>query len=48
VEDLDRRKARLVKQLEEQDDPDGTLFHAVRDHLSEIAAERDCKFGAPC
>ena len=45
VDDLDRRKARLVKQLEEQDDPDGTLFHAVRDRLSEIATERDRKVG---
>ena len=43
VADLDRRRARLVKQLEEQDDPDGTLFHAVRERLSEIAAERDRK-----
>ena len=41
--DLDRRRARLVKQLEEQDDPDGTLFHAVRERLSEIAAERERK-----
>jgi DNA invertase Pin-like site-specific DNA recombinase len=43
VDDLERRKARLVKQLEEQDDPDGTLFQAVRGRLSEIAAERDKK-----
>jgi hypothetical protein len=43
IDDLDRRRARLVKQLDEQDDPDGTLFKAVRDRLSEISAERDRK-----
>lgn len=32
-----------MKQLEEQDDPDGTLFQAVRGRLSEIAAERERK-----
>ena len=43
--DLDRRRMRLIQQLEEQDDPDGTLFHAVRERLTEIATERDRKVG---
>ena len=32
-----------MKQLEEQDDPDGSLFQAVRGRLSEMSAERDRK-----
>jgi len=43
VEDIDRKKARLVKQLEDRDDPDGTIFRAVRERLSELTAERQHK-----
>jgi hypothetical protein len=43
VEEVDGKKARLVKQLEDQDDPDGTIFRAVRERLSELTAERQAK-----
>jgi hypothetical protein len=43
VQDVERKKARLVKQLEEQDDQDGSVFRAVRERLSELTAERQQK-----
>ena len=43
VEDIDRKKSRLVHQLEERDDPDGTVFRAVRERLAELTADRQKK-----
>lgn len=43
VEEIDRKKPRLVHQLEDRDDPDGSVFRAVRGRLSELTAERERK-----
>ncbi|MDQ3756253.1 MAG: hypothetical protein M3394_00145 [Actinomycetota bacterium] len=41
--EIDRKKARVVHQLEDRDDPDGSVFRAVRERLSELTAERERK-----
>ena len=43
VIDLDRRRARLVRQLEDLDDPDGSFLRDVQERHRGLTAERDEK-----
>lgn len=43
IADVDRKRGRLVQQLEDIDDPDGSLLRAVRDRHRELTIERDAK-----
>jgi len=43
LDEIIRRQDRLVRTLESQDDPAGTVFARVRDRLGELEAERQAK-----
>ena len=46
LDEITRRQDRLVRTLESQDDPAGTVFARVRDRLGELEAERQAKLDA--
>jgi site-specific DNA recombinase len=46
LDEIIRRQDRLVRTLESQDDPAGTVFARVRDRLGELEAERQAKLDA--
>ena len=46
IDEITRRQDRLVRTLESQDDPAGTVFARVRDRLGELEAERQAKLDA--
>ena len=46
LDEITGRQDRLVRTLESQDDPAGTVFARVRDRLGELEAERQAKLAA--